>query len=420
LLKPCKLAKEYSEYFDKITDMMETMGTHLRIFYRLPPLYPRSEQLKEFMVEVFQVMFDFCAKARAVFVQASERKSKIHLRAVTPIGLSTMIKLIWKPFKLQFGDLKARLVDCMSKIEFEINLAEKEAAHEERVRAAKDRITQASRWEEAEQFHKKWENEAEETGREKVIKWLSPADVMSNHNTSSKLRHGDTGSWFLSSDEFQQWLNDDASPLFWLHAIPGAGKTVLTSSVINYLKHDFPSDEVGLAYFYCDYKDPMKQEPAVVLRTLLAQLSSQNIALFQHIQNFFKDQYKENTNPPSLDLVRSNFEPFLRSSFQKVFIVIDAVDECHDRECILSAISAIGDSVEDVKIFVSSREDSLIQENFKEFPNLKIRPNHVSADIESYIDVTLRSRIAARKLKVKEDEFRQEILESLALKAEGM
>lgn len=73
---------------------------------------------------------------------------------------------------------------------------------------------------------------------------------MSNHNTSAKLRHGDTGSWFLSSNEFQQWLNDDASPLFWLHAIPGAGKTVLTSSVINYLKHDFQSDEVGLAYFY--------------------------------------------------------------------------------------------------------------------------------------------------------------------------
>lgn len=399
---------------------METMGTNLRIFYRLPPLYPRSEELKEFMVEVFQIMFDFCIRARSVFVQASERKGKIHLRAVTPIGLSTMIKLIWKPFKLQFGELKARLLDCMAKIEFEINLAEKEAAHDERVRAAKDRIVQASRWEHTEGFHKKWETEVEDSCREKVIKWLAPADVGSNHNASSKLRYGDTGSWFLSSNQFQAWLEDSSSPIFWLHAIPGAGKTVLASSVINYLKHDFQSEEVGLAYFYCDYKDPMKQDPSVVLRTLLAQLSSQNIAVFQHVQNFFKEEYKENPNPPSLDLVRSNFEPFVRTSFQKVFIVIDALDECHGLECLLSAISAIADSVAHVKIFVSSREDPLIRDQFKEFPNIKIRPKNVSADIGSYVDATLRARIASKKLKVRDEALQREILETLVLKAEGM
>lgn len=372
------------------------------------------------MVEIFQIMFDFCSKARAVFVQASERKGKNHLRAVTPIGLSTMIKLIWKPFKVQFGDIKEKLGECMSKIEFEINLAEKEAAHEERVRAAKDRIVQSSRWEETEQFHKKLETQAEDSGREKVVKWLGAADVINNHNASSKLRYGDTGSWFLSNDQFQAWLEDDSSPFFWLHAIPGAGKTILTSSVINYLKHDFQSDEVGLAYFYCDYKDPMKQDPAVVFRTLLAQLSSQNVAVFQHVRSFFNEQYKENPNPPSLDLVRSNFEQFLRTSFHRVFIVIDAVDECLDRECILSSLAAIAESIEHVKIFISSREELTIHEQFKGYPNLKIRPKHVSADIESYVDATLRARIASKKLKVKDESLRQEILGILTLKADGM
>jgi hypothetical protein len=372
------------------------------------------------MAEVFHIMFDFCVKARAVFIQASEKKSKIHLRALTPVGLSTMIKLIWKPFKVQFGDIKSKLIECMSKIEFEISLAEKEAAHDERVRAANDRFIQANRWELTEKFHNKWENEAVDSVREKIIKWLSPSDVIANHNASSKLRHGDTGSWFLASGELQAWLKDDSSSFFWLHAIPGAGKTVLTSSVINYLKHEFQSEEVGLAYFYCDYKDHMKQEPAVVLRTLLAQLSSQNIAVFQHVQTFFKDQYKENPSPPSLDLVRSNFEPFLRTSFRKVFIIIDALDECHDRECILSALRTIGDSVENVKIFVSSREDPLIQEYLKQFPNLKIRPNHVSADIESYVEATLRTKIASKTLKVRDEELQREILKTLVQKAEGM
>lgn len=210
----------------------------------------------------------------------------------------------------------------------------------------------------------------------------------------------------MNGIEFQTWLNDDSSRLFWIHAIPGAGKTVLASSAIQYLKHERQSDEVGLAYFYCDYKDPLKQEPSVVLRTLLSQLSSQNISVFQNVQMFFKQQYKDDQAmtviaPPSLDLLRSNFSSFLETSFHKVFIVIDAVDECHDRECILKAISAICDTVEHVKILVSSREDPMINDEFKDYPNLKIKPGHVSGDIKSYVDATLAARIAAKKLRLK-------------------
>ena len=86
----------------------------------------------------------------------------------------------------------------------------------------------------------------------------------------------------------------------------------------------------------------------------------------------------------------------------------------------MSALRSIGDSVDHAKIFVSSREDSLIQEYFKQFQNLKIRPNNVSADIESYVDATLRARIASKALKVRDEKLQREILETLVLKAEGM
>ena len=288
-----QLAKEYSEYFEKISDMMEIMGLHLSQLRRLPQLFPNNDQLKSFMVEVFQIMFEFCTKARHVFVKASERTSKNHLRAITPVGLSTLIKLVWKPFKVQFGEIRTRLSEVMAKIEFEINLAEKEEAHAERIKAAQNRVVQTRRWQETEQFQKRWQSEVEDSEIEKIIKWLAPADVLSNHTTSVKLRYGSTGSWFLDCSEFQDWLKDDTSPLFWLHAIPGAGKTVLTSTVISYLKHEYQSSEVGLAYFFCDYKDPMKQDPSTVLRTLLNQLSTQNIAVFQNVQKFYKEQYKD-------------------------------------------------------------------------------------------------------------------------------
>lgn len=419
-----KLAKEYSEYFDKISDMMEIMGLHLSQLRRLPQLFPNNDQLKLFMVEVYQIMFEFCSKARKVFIQAGDRKGKNQLRAITPVGLSTMIKLIWKPFKVQFGDIRSKLSECMIRIDHEIDLAEKEEAHAERVRAAQDRTVQKNRWEETEGFHNRWQSNMEEDEMDKVTKWLAPADVASNHSASVKIRYGTTGSWFLNGDVFKNWLEDDRSPLFWLHAIPGAGKTVLTSSVINYIKHHFQSDEVGLAYFYCDYKDQMKQEPSAVLRTLLCQLSSQNISVSHNVQNFFKDQTKDdraaNLLPPSFDLVRSNFGQILRTSFQKIYIVIDAVDECPELECLLGAISAITDSLENVKIFVSSRESSLISEKFRSFPNLQMRAKHVSDDIESYVDARLNERIVSKKLKVKDEELRRLISDTLVDKADGM
>jgi len=424
LLTQVKLAKEYSEYFDKIADMMEIMGLHLSQLRRLPQLFPDNDQLKLFMVEVCQIMFEFCSKARHVFVQASEKEGKNHLRAITPVGLSTMIKLIWKPFKIQFGEIRTKLSECMTKIDNEINLAEKEEAHAERVRAAQDRIVQGNRWEKTEKFHDKLQNEIDENEIAKVMKWLAPVDMSSNHKTSVKLRYGSTGSWFLDGKAFHDWLQAEDQPLFWLHAIPGAGKTILASSVINYLKHSFRVDEVGLAYFYCDYRETDKQEPAVVLRTLLSQLSSQNPTVFQNVQNFFKEQCKEDRSaslvPPSLDLIRSNFGSLLESSFQRVYIVIDALDECNDRECILKAISAIADSLENVKILVTSREDPLINEEFGEFPNLTMRAKLVSGDIEEYVDARLKERIASKKLKVKDDELRAYISDTLVVKAAGM
>lgn len=122
------------------------------------------------MVDVFHIMFEFCKKARHVFVKASERTSKNHLRAVTPFGLSTLIKLVWKPFKVQFGEIRTRLSEFMAKNDYEINLAEKEEAHAERTRAAQERTVQTSRWEETEQVQKRWQSEVEDSEMEKITK----------------------------------------------------------------------------------------------------------------------------------------------------------------------------------------------------------------------------------------------------------
>ncbi|KAK0435958.1 hypothetical protein EV421DRAFT_1144755 [Armillaria borealis] len=50
-------------------------------------------------------------------------------------------------------------------------------------------------------------------------------------------RVGDTGCWFLESEQFQQWVDGSVtSSCLWCPGNPGVGKTILASIIINYLQ----------------------------------------------------------------------------------------------------------------------------------------------------------------------------------------
>lgn len=67
--------------------------------------------------------------------------------------------------------------------------------------------------------------------REKILRSLGPVDPARYHQNNSRLRQPGTGMWFIQSPEYQSWLKESESRL-WLQGIPGAGKTILTSLII--------------------------------------------------------------------------------------------------------------------------------------------------------------------------------------------
>ncbi|KAK3175846.1 hypothetical protein OEA41_007168 [Lepraria neglecta] len=182
---------------------------------------------------------------------------------ITPVGLRTLSKLIWKLFKQQFKDLQERLDETMDLIKDEVDLAEREEsnleqqkAREERqlqslrrdvetahirevkgkiLRAREERETQQARWTETVKSQQLLESFITEQDLAKVDAWLSPADYRSNHTAALNLRHEKTGIWFIYGDEFQDWLRTNNSFL-WLYAKPGTSKKVLLAGVIDYLE----------------------------------------------------------------------------------------------------------------------------------------------------------------------------------------
>ncbi|KAL2221474.1 hypothetical protein M432DRAFT_587466 [Thermoascus aurantiacus ATCC 26904] len=64
--------------------------------------------------------------------------------------------------------------------------------------------------------------------RERLLASLSSYNYKFSFKQACRKRYGTTCSWITHNKEFNDWLNDSGSSLFWCHGIPGSGKTVLT------------------------------------------------------------------------------------------------------------------------------------------------------------------------------------------------
>jgi hypothetical protein len=74
-----------------------------------------------------------------------------------------------------------------------------------------------------------------------ILDWLTSIDYSSQQSDFIGRRQAGTGEWLLKSNEFQGWVNQNKQTLF-CPGIPGAGKTIATSIVVNHLERTIQYD----------------------------------------------------------------------------------------------------------------------------------------------------------------------------------
>jgi hypothetical protein len=158
-----------------------------------------------------------------------------------------------------------------------------------------------------------------------IANWLTSEDYTSQQSDLFSRRQEGTGQWLLDSSEFQKWLKDDLQTLF-CPGIPGAGKTVMTSIIVEYLTTKFQNHEgTAIVYLYCSYKRQQEQSPVDLLVSLLKQLVQQQPSLPESV----KDLYNRHKHKGS----RASFDEILKvlyavvANYSRIFILIDALDE---------------------------------------------------------------------------------------------
>ncbi|APA15680.1 hypothetical protein sscle_15g104500 [Sclerotinia sclerotiorum 1980 UF-70] len=142
---------------------------------------------------------------------------------------------------------------------------------------------------------------AREATLKKKLDILCTIDVRKWQDSNVRLRQSGTGLWFTESKELQDWASADHSKL-WVYGI-------------------------GLAIFYCDYKDSRTHDPRTILGELARQLIQHENAFIQ-LEAFCKKHNMTESAQGSAtpeDFCQLIVE--ISKNFISTSIVVDGLDE---------------------------------------------------------------------------------------------
>lgn len=252
-----------------------------------------------------------------------------------------------------------------------------------------------------------------EREREDILDWLTPLDYISQQNDFIARRQQGTGKQLLESPEFRKWKALKGQTLF-CPGIPGAGKTITTSIVVEHLE-PLQDQETGVAYVYCNFRRHDEQRPYNLLASLLKKLGQdQKWDSVRKILTKLYDRHKNRRSRPSLEEIAGAFQS-VSATYSRTFVIIDAVDECQHPDGRLKIFLAEIFKLQagcGANIFATSRPIPDIRHLFKTAMPLEIKAT--AEDIELYVAAhTLLLPGFVRRSNELQEEIRSAIVQSV-------
>jgi adenosine deaminase len=261
--------------------------------------------------------------------------------------------------------------------------------------------------------------------RQAVLDFFAPVNPQYNFEMSLRLRHPLTGLWLTEGSIFQSWLhsNDEGDPKsarLWLSGIPGAGKTVLAGSIIEEALREMHEND-ATAFFFCDYKSAQSLVPTNILGTIAAQLAKQDDKAFDNLQEYYKELHpaRHFSKTPTTHGLNKVLQSMVEH-FNRVFIIVDGLDECREEiDIVVEELHYLAISNLPIKFALLSRDEQIIRMRLEDnFSHIEIAAYR--EDLQLYVAAEIEARVQARKLRIKSMSFKDEVIEAIVNKSEGM
>jgi hypothetical protein len=220
-------------------------------------------------------------------------------------------------------------------------------------------------------------------GHYETMEWLSPDSFAAQQSDLITRKQGDTGQWFLESCEFAEWVNGKSQTLF-CPGIPGAGKTMMAAIAVHRLQNTVQTADIGVACLYCNYKRQVEQTAPNLVAAIIKQLVQDRPSIAQSLSGLYEHHRGRRTRPTLEEL--SNILQSVVANYSKVYVVLDALDECPERNGTRSQLLGICRDLQQktgLRLMDTSRHIPDIVEEFKDSPLIEVRAS--DSDIKRFV-----------------------------------
>ncbi|KAJ3031301.1 hypothetical protein HDV00_008391 [Rhizophlyctis rosea] len=243
---------------------------------------------------------------------------------------------------------------------------------------------------------------------------LDPSDVLMMENDVeevSRKRLRGTREWLLK--DVKDWATGGkTSPVMWVAASAGAGKSVVAASAIVELRSEEKRSDLVLGgFFICKADRADRNDPSRLVRTIAYQIASTFPTIAEHVNGLEAD---EPGFAKKLNVARA-FQLLVIDPLTKVqptkpiIIVLDALDECGspespDRAALLHSIG--NTSLPDhVKLLITSRAETDINSELQTYVPYKIELDEErnQADLLLFAKDRMSVKFRTAKLEVMEE-----------------
>ncbi|KAF8465390.1 hypothetical protein BDZ91DRAFT_237092 [Kalaharituber pfeilii] len=440
-------ATNYFRYFSSLTDLLERLGTLCPIFKEFQDLWPHHPGLQDAVFEYYAQIVKFCSDA-LMFLRMS--------------STTMILRALLQPLQNELQDVERSLTMQQKIVEYQIILAREDATR----KAIQQQMLFNANWEEQrnvelqglarnrklvlrlqadakgkderqlQQWRKtrdklahlerKQETQKEFDARQRLLKRISDYNHTTTFLDFVNVSHPRTGEWLFELHEYKEWAQSCNSSVLWCHGIPGSGKSVLSTSVVKHLldtcvqqtNSGFEKEFIG--YFFCNFSDCRSLKFEEIVRSLIKQILSVfhgSTEFEEYLAGFF-DQY--NNIPPTHQWQ----DLFIRTCRlpTHIYLILDGIDECHEdvQAQILELLKKLKRIPRCIKVYLSCRKEVYLTRNLTNAISISLDDVKCRAEIEGYIDDSLKQRLEDGRLQIQDPMMVEEIKQALLAGVEGM
>ncbi|KAL6832053.1 hypothetical protein V8C40DRAFT_237745 [Trichoderma camerunense] len=425
-----QLAGNFTTFFDRLIKVIGKISDAFPMYEDIVRVSQghKSSRLRAHLEEVYSDILQFFQHVTRIFARADGRFKR---------RPAVICEIIWTPFDTRFEKLLGQLNDHEKFVQSELlllqaiatndataaavherDLAAKERANAEKARARVDEISKQT-----DEIKRFINEEKKDLNFSKVHRWINPPNYVDVLEKAQSVREEGTCTWLCTHEVFCKWRETDAheqiskstndlgTRALWVNGIPGAGKTILASYVVQELLQLESADTLYCYYFFSsDSSNFGATGTAAAYRSILSQIlhrkrNDENI-LDKFI--FARDQSTGQLEASFSEL--SDLIQICSKELKDLTIIFDGIDECSEINELFGTIRKLMKLCPIKVLFFSRPGVSELQDEVQVSQRIDMDRFATSEDIRIYLRASLESLVSRGRLHITDTSDLQERL----------